>query len=213
MNNIAKPGQETEFLLRRLSEDFQGWVVAVPVLFALGVVLLLALFRTERRWSLLLIHLAVVAVAAAVYVPPALFFKPQLFWFFVLIPLLLGGLIYVGLMYFKDAQTVHPLWAMFLGLLRCSVYGILAAVFLLPGCQTFDRNTYHYKVLVLADVSGSMGTVDELPAPGQSSTKLETRRDKVLKFLTDKVGPAGDSFLDRVLKVSAFEMYRFGGQA
>ena len=210
--NPTAPKQEIEFLWRRLTEEFQSWVVGIPVFFALGVVLLLALFRTERRWSLLGIHLAVVAAIAAVYVPLALFFKPMLSWWVVLLPMLLVGLFYVGLMYLKDAQTVHPLWAMFLGLCRCTVYAILATVFLLPGCQTFDKNEYHPKVLVLLDVSNSMATIDDVPQAGQDPTLLESRRDKVLKFLTEKSGPDQDSFLTRVLKKSALEIHRFGGK-
>src|SRR6476660_6278436 len=78
------------------------------------------------------------------------------------------ALVYVALMYRKDARSVHPAVAGFLGFLRCVVYTILAAVFLLPGCQTFDMTEYHGKVLFLFDVSGSMvKTVDDLPEIGQ----------------------------------------------
>ena len=47
-------------------------------------------------------------------------------------------LFYVGMMYVRDSKSVHWLWAIFLGMLRTSVYLILSVVFLLPGCQITD---------------------------------------------------------------------------
>jgi len=102
----------------------------------------------------------------------------------VLIPLLGVALIYVVLMYLKDAQTIAPGWAAFLGLLRCAVYAILAFVFLLPGCQRYQTEESPSEVVFLFDVSGSMSAVDDFPEVGQDPTGLPSRQDKVIKLLT-----------------------------
>jgi hypothetical protein len=63
-------------------------------------------------------------------------------------------------MYYYDARSVNWLWAGFLGLLRLTVYCLLAVCFLLPGCQEYDITVTESKVLVLFDVSGSMDAAD-----------------------------------------------------
>ena len=151
--------QKPEFVLRRLLEAPPEWALAMPVGFALMVIVLLALFRRENRLRGMVVPLVVVGVVSAVYVIAGLRGFLGLFsWWYLLAPTLATALFYVAMMYFKDARSVHPAIAGFLGLLRCLVYTILAAVFLLPGCQTFDMTEYHAKVLFLFDVSGSMGT-------------------------------------------------------
>src|SRR5205085_8387891 len=175
--------QEQEFLLRRLQESFPDWSVFVPVLFALGVVLLIALFRRERRAQTLLWGTALVAAVAVPYcLVFTQVFKPNAI--ILLVPFLAVGLFYVGMMYYRDAMSIHPLWASFLGVCRCLVYGILAVVFLLPGCQSYDRTETYSRALVLVDVSGSMTNRDEQPGPGVDVTSLPTRQDKVIELLT-----------------------------
>src|SRR5207248_473332 len=148
-----------------------------PVLFALGIVLLIALFRRERRGQTLLWGSLIVAAFALPYcLVFTQVFKPNAI--VLLVPFLVVGLFYVGMMYYRDATSIHPGWASFLGLCRCLVYGILAAVFLLPGCQSYDRTETHSRVLVLVDVSGSMTNRDDQPGPGQDITALPTRQDK-----------------------------------
>src|SRR5438132_162600 len=102
--NPVHNSQETEFILRRIFEDFPGWVIGFPILFALVVLLLVVLFRQERRGAALVWGLAIVGVFALVYLPLAYLFKPVFSWWVVLVPLLGVALFYVGMMYVKDAQ-------------------------------------------------------------------------------------------------------------
>src|SRR5262249_58039624 len=136
-------------------------------------------------------------------------------WGVVLVPMLAVALFYVGMMYVKDSRSIHPAWATFLGLLRCTVYAILATVFLLPGCQNYEQQEFHSKAVVFFDVSGSMFTIDDLPEIGQDPAKLPTRQAKVLQFLTstlDKNKKPQTAFLDRVLAKTPLTAYRFGSQ-
>jgi hypothetical protein len=210
---------ESEFVLRRTQEAMPTWALFLPVAFAFAVLLLIALFRHEGRWRLLWSSLIIAAVSAA-YLPLAFLFREAFSWYVVLVPVVVIGLAYVALMYRQDAQTIHPLWAAFLGLLRCAVYCLLAFVFLLPGCQNYSTTETESKVLFLFDVSGSMvGVIDDVPKAGENPALLPTRQDKVIKFLTDTpasrgVNPPGSVqpliFLDRVLQKSPVTAYRFG---
>src|SRR5205085_12326200 len=85
-------------------------------------------------------------------------------------------------------------------------------VFLLPGCQTFDKTEYRSKVLMLFDVSGSMvNTIDDLPEPGQDPAKLPTRQDKVIHFVTEgNKSKETKPFADLVLAKSPATAFRFG---
>src|SRR5205085_586613 len=106
--------------------DIAIWL---PIPFAFLVIGLMVLLRRENRFAGMLVPFVVVTVLSIGYVPLALTLKPYLSWWVVLVPLMGVALIYVVLMYLKDAQTIAPGWAAFLGLLRCTVYAILAAVF------------------------------------------------------------------------------------
>jgi hypothetical protein len=151
----------------------------------------------------------VVATISLAYVVAGYFFLPVFGWYVVLVPVLAVALLYVVLMYFRDAQTIHPGWAGFLGLLRCIVYGTLAVVFLLPGCQSYQTTETRPKALVLFDVSGSMNLVDDLPKPGQDPRTLPSRQGKVIKFLTEP-DTAGLTFIARLQEKSPLTLYRFG---
>ena len=211
------PEQEkVDFLFRRSQEACPGWVIALPVAFAFAVVLLIVLFKHKRvptfLWSSM-----IVGILSAVYLATPLVLKGLLpgwglSWWYILIPFLAVGLVYVWLMYLRDAQSIHPIWASFLGLLRCTVYAILAFVFLLPGCQYCETNETHAKLVILSDVSLSMSTIDDLPELGQDPAKLPTRQDKVLQFFTGlaKGDPKNKSFIERVLQKSPATVYRFG---
>src|SRR5437868_6308782 len=166
--------ESSEFVLRRLLEETPALAIGVPVAFALFVLLLVVWLRREHRTVGLIVALIAVAVLSAIYVPLALLLRPipGFGWNVVMVPMLAIALFYVGMMYLKDARSIHPLWAAFLGIMRCGVYAILAAVFLLPGCQTYDQSTTYPKVLVLVDVSGSMDTQDDTPQPGQDPAML-----------------------------------------
>jgi hypothetical protein len=213
--SLVTPDEATneQFLWRRLLEEPSMWVVAVPIGFAVFTVLLIALFRTEGRLRGMLLALLIIAVLSAIYVPLALALRPMFSWMVVLLPILAIALFYAGMMYVRDARSIHPLWAAFLGILRCMVYAILAVVFLLPGCQTFEQSVSYPKAMLLLDVSGSMGVIDDQPAQGQDRAALQSRQDKVIHFLTrmpDAKTNLTQPFIDRVLKNTDVVMYRFG---
>src|SRR5205085_12222901 len=121
-------------------------------------VVLVFLVRQNRD----LIAAPLMGALSLVYVAVGLLLKPTLSWWIVLAPVLLVALVYVALMYIRDSKSVHPAMAAFLGILRSLVYVILAAVFLLPGCQTYDTTESHAKPLLPCDVSRSMTVIDAL---------------------------------------------------
>jgi hypothetical protein len=206
-------GENEEFLWRRQLDEPPVWAPAVPVAFALMTLMLVVLFRREGRLQALVVALIVIAALSAVYVPLALLLRLMFSWMIVLVPILALALFYAGMMYLRDARSVHPVWAAFLGFLRCTVYTILAVVFLLPGCQAFDQNVSYPKVMFLFDVSESMTVKDDTPNPGQDVATLPTRQDKVIALLTAEVDVRKQPhtpFLDRVLASTDLVMYRFG---
>lgn len=191
--------------------DMPVYTKVLPAYLLFLAEVLVLVWRT-RLW----LGLAFVTGLTLVYLPLAILFKPAFTWWVVLVPLLVAALFYVVLMYLRDAQSIHPAWAAFLGLLRCSVYAILAFVFLLPGCQTLDQTEIFPRVLVLFDVSGSMKTKDDLLEPGQNPKTLLTRQDKVWNVWSGNVGPDKKErppFLERLLEKSPFTAYRFGSIA
>ena len=208
-----KAGESVEFLWRRLTEECPNWAIFVPVLFAFIVVGLVAFLRPERKLMALLVVGAAVGAISLVYLPLAFLLLKVMSWLVVLVPVVLVAMFYVVLMYIRDSRSVHWLWAIFLGMLRTSVYLILAVVFMLPGCQHFEKQEYESKVLFLIDVSGSHSVVDDLPQPGQDRKELKSRQEKVLDFLTsttDANNRVQTPFMDRVVGKSPVTFYRFG---
>ena len=139
--------------------------------------------------------------------------EPAVFWLPILIPLVLLGFIYAGWMYLRESGSIGGLWASFLGLLRCTVYVLLAGVFLLPALQTWEKNEQHSKVLVLFDLSGSMNLSDEIPTEGKT---LASRLDQVAALLTaapqSKDQEKAGDFLQRLLAKNPVTFYGFGGR-
>jgi hypothetical protein len=134
---------------------------------------------------------------------------PRWFWILVLIVILGLGVFYVISMYRRDSQSVGWGWASFLAGLRCLVYFILAAVFLLPAEQTWERTQTHSKAVVALDVSGSLGTRDDPPTDSTPIAKLPTRQDKVIQFLTDE----RINFIKTTQEKNPVYLYRFGNRA
>src|SRR5262245_2207840 len=131
---------------------------------------------------------------------------PGWVWLVILGFVLALGFFYISWMYLRDSRTVGPWWASFLGLLRASVYIILALVFLLPARQTWHENRQRSKVILVFDVSRSMGTTrDEVPPEGRSLSEMPTRQDKVLQLLQDD----NILFLERLEKTNPVTAYRF----
>ena len=123
--------------------------------------------------------------------------------------ILLLGFFFIGLMYYKDSSSVGWAWASLLGLLRASVYVVIALVFLLPAMQKFEEHTVPSKVILLFDVSGSMLHTMDDPLPegvDPNKVKMPTRQDKVLNLLTDEQV----ALLNRLTEKNLVSAYRFG---
>jgi hypothetical protein len=126
-------------------------------------------------------------------------------WLLILGLILVAGFFYIGWMYLKDSRSVGPWWASLLGALRACAYLVLAWAFLLLAEQTVEDVEWHSKVLVLLDVSGSMGAIDDVPT-GAAGEKLLSRQEKVLELL------AGDKarFLQALEAKNPVTVHRFG---
>lgn len=134
---------------------------------------------------------------------------PSWLWVFFLLIVLAAGIAYVIVMYVKDSRSVHWAWAILLAGLRSTVYGVLALVFLLPSCQTWERAEKRSRVVIVIDVSDSIGRVtDDIPGPDKPVDKLETRLDKLLRFLSDE----NVAFLSRLMEKNPAVVYRFGAR-
>jgi hypothetical protein len=126
-------------------------------------------------------------------------------WLALLIPLLALALVYVIWMYMRDGRSIGWFFGSFLALLRISVYGILTVLFLMPAMQVLDESITRFKVIVMMDVSGSMGNKDDIPTDTMPADKILSRQDKVLRFLSDEqIG-----FLKKLNK-NPVALYRFG---
>jgi hypothetical protein len=132
---------------------------------------------------------------------------PSWGWWLLLGVVLGAAMVYVVLMYVKDARGIGWPWAALLGLLRTCVYAILGTVFMLPANQTFLETKSEAKVLVAFDVSGSLGTSDALPT-GVANEKFTTRQDQVLDFLRDPQA----NFIAELEKKNPVTVYRFGSR-
>lgn len=131
---------------------------------------------------------------------------PGYFWLAILVPVLIAALVYAILMYRRDARTVGWLWASFLAFLRCTVYVILALMFLMPASREIERSVIRYKVVLLFDVSGSMDSEDDLPTEAVPVDQILSRKDKIVHLLTDNQL----AFL-KELEKNPLAIYRYGG--
>lgn len=181
---------------------------AAPLVLIPALAGLLALITITLRQPTVLIPLFFLLVVSGIYLLLGYVFLDAAGWLIILFPVVLAGLFYVAIMYSCDARSVHPLWAMFLAILRCAVYVCLAVVFLLFAIQMFDTSVTYSKVLVLFDVSDSMQTKELV---GEKGSKETTRQEQVLAFLTEQDNAKNVlSFLDRVKQKSPASLYRFG---
>jgi len=130
-------------------------------------------------------------------------------WWFVLVPVLAIGALFVVWMYIKDSQSISWYFAVLLGIMRATVYGLLAYMFLLP---TF-KETRNWKprqppmleersrVVLLLDVSDSMGISDD---PSTASNRT-SRLKKVIEYITDE----NVVFMRKLLENNPVYIYRF----
>src|SRR5262249_13536506 len=103
-----------------------------------------------------------------------------------------------------------PSWASFLGFLRCAVYALLAAIFLLPANLTYEATFKGSKAILLFDVSESMiKGIDDFPDEDQDPKTLPTRQDKIIAWLTTP--GANGTASEQMLRKSPLTIYRFGG--
>jgi hypothetical protein len=130
-------------------------------------------------------------------------------WWLILLPILAVGLVYVFLMYVRDGRAVGGDWALFLGLLRCTVYLLLAGAFLLPAIQHWEETHSQSRVVLGLDTTGSMvQTRDGIPTDDTPLDRLPTRQDQVVAFLT-----GAKKFLPRLEEKNPVFAYRFGRAA
>lgn len=210
MNDDMPAPEKVDFLFRRIHEECPIWAIGVPIVFALIVLALVVIFRPDKKLLVAIIGGLAVGAISFVYLPVALMLvllAKISTWLIILVPVMGVALFYVGMMYINDSRSVHWLWAIFLGSLRICVYAILATVFLLPGCQHFEKQEYESKVIFLFDVSGSMFELDELPEKGKVA---RTRQDRIHAFLTEAKGEEGKTFMDRIVAKSPVLAGRFG---
>jgi hypothetical protein len=134
---------------------------------------------------------------------------PAAIWVILLAIVLAVGIVYVVLMYRKDRRSIPLGFAILLAMLRISVYLLIGLIFLLPARQEWERTEKRGRVILLLDVSDSITRVsDEIPGPNKSAEKLETRLDKVLRFLSDK----DVDFLHKLMDKNPVVVYRFGSR-
>src|SRR5262249_13877106 len=107
-------------------------------------------------------------------------------WWGIVAVLLAVAFVYVVLMYMRDGHSVRWIWATFLALCRCTVYGILAIAFMMPAQQTWHEIRKESRVVYLFDISDSLGTRDEVPRSGGRMEDIPTRQDHILKLLNDE---------------------------
>jgi hypothetical protein len=202
--------KESQFLLRRIAESMPPLALLVPVLFAFIVLLCIIAFRRKRKLLVFGIGSTVIVGGALLYGAVGYALRESVSWWLVLVPTLLVGLVYICVMYVRDAHSVHWAWAAFLGLLRFSVYCLLGICFLLPSCQDYDITINESKVLMLFDVSGSTDAVD-----GQEGEGGITRQEKIARFLTTAYpqGSTTKTFVEYLTDSSPVVAYRFGAVA
>jgi hypothetical protein len=228
---------EAELIFRRLGDPFPpvpdapSWLPEGASWMFDGVLLLLAgaallgwlvvvylCYRSDTRsvggWAyvtgaLRLLGVGFLAAAAAfrgASIPQLEQFGDNVAWYLAIIALLLTGLSFIVSSYLRDARNTGWL-AIPLGVLRLTVYLLLAWAFLLPAIQKWETTRKTSKVIVILDVSPSVAeTADELSSiPGR---KAKTRLDKVIDFLTDEQV----AFLKKLLDKNPVAVYRFGSR-
>lgn len=132
-------------------------------------------------------------------------------WWFVVVPVLVVGAFYVCWMYIKDSRSIRWYFALPLGLMRATVYGLLTYMFLLPTVRetkiwkprTPPQLERHSRVIVVIDVSDSMATVSD--DPKSAGTVRKTRLQKVVEFLSDD----NVAFFKKLAEQNPIYIYRF----
>ena len=215
------PSASETFVLRRLADPIPGvagleagTLAAVAAIVALvGVGLTAWRFRATRAkvgttvaGLVALVRLVAVGLAVIAVSTPraAIDDVGNIAWLALTASGFLAAVAAVGSMYAADRRAVG--WrAVPLALLRCGVFLLLAWAFLLPAVQTWERSEKRSKVVVLIDVSPSVGQVSDDPATAGKTPK--TRLDAVIDAL------AGDEgLLAKLTETNPVTVYRFGAK-
>jgi hypothetical protein len=205
MNPEVVTIKESDFVLRRPTEELPLIALALPIVFALVIVLVFAFYRSKGKLTWLGIGAGAVAAGGLLFFVVSYALRDALSWWLVLVPTMILAFAYIAMMYQRDAHSIHYLLAAFLGMVRAAVYCLLAFCFLLPGCQEFDTTVTASKVLLMIDVSGSMSAVD-----GHESGAGITRLEKMVRFLAAKQAGTGKTFIEQLTESSPVTCYRFG---
>jgi hypothetical protein len=136
-------------------------------------------------------------------------------WLVVLIPVLIVGALFIGWMYVRDMRTIRWYYALPLGLMRATVYGLLAYMFLLPAVKETriwkprvpPELIRHSRVVVLLDVSGSMLETKDDPSYVPEGNR-KTRLEKVIEYLSDEKV----AFFRKLLENNPVYVYRFASR-
>jgi hypothetical protein len=134
-------------------------------------------------------------------------------WWFILVPVLAAAAVFIILMYIVDCRSIRWYYAVPLGMLRATVYGLLAYMFLLPTLteiriwkpRTPPDLIKHSRVVVVLDVSDSMALHSDDRA---SAANRRTRLEKVIDFLTEN----DSAFLNKLLANNPVYFYRFASE-
>ncbi len=132
-------------------------------------------------------------------------------WWLILIPVLAIGAIFITWMYAKDSKSIRWYFSVPLALMRATVYGLLAYMFLLPTIKetriwkpaeppTLMKES---RVVVLFDISDSMAKISD---DSSSQAKRRTRLQKVIEYVSDE----HLAFMKKLLENNPVYVYRFG---
>jgi hypothetical protein len=91
-------------------------------------------------------------------------------------------LLFVGYMYRRDAVELKPIWGWLLTVLRAAAFFGLLALYLQPHWRTEREEVRNSRVLLLADTSLSMGTVD---VQGSASSGAISRSRQLIKTFNE----------------------------
>jgi hypothetical protein len=136
-------------------------------------------------------------------------------WWWILGPLLALAAIFVIWMYVKDSRTIRWYFAVPLAMMRATVYGLLAYMFLLPTVkETKIRHPRiaamlekRSKVVVLIDVSDSQAQVSIDPKKPVASGGT-SRLQKVVEYISDDRA----AFLSKLIEKNPVFVYRFASR-
>src|SRR2546430_14679048 len=102
------------FVLRRTVEEMPWPALFFPIAFAFCVVLFILMYRRGGQLWMLGIGSAVVLLAGGLYFALGFALREWLSWWLVLVPTLFVAFVYICLLDFRDARTVHFTSATFL---------------------------------------------------------------------------------------------------